>query len=237
VKAECQACGKLAELSLAPDGDAVRATCALCGKSFRVGDPPAAGATAVEPPAAAPSPPLVCPKCGQGQPPAEACRRCGLVFARWKGQDSWAPAPEQAAAVADVMRLWADVEARWSDAAAHEAFLTACSRASLYAFAAARYRGAQATRGAAAEPAARDALARVAKMAEAALLMSSDRRRGGSDRPPYRRVVVLLTALMFLVLVALAWLVFFHKPPPATSPDNTALPPPLPPVKAPPSPR
>jgi hypothetical protein len=67
-----------------------------------------------------------CPKCGRPrQTGAEACSRCGLVFARW--------APDKAPEVVPLdekgARLWAELRDAWSDEALHDGFVKHCSAA------------------------------------------------------------------------------------------------------------
>ena len=83
------------------------------------------------------SPSAVCPKCGQARPDgAEACARCGLVYANWN--------PELAAEIVKLDEageaLWAAVQAAWDDTGRHDAFVKHCSQAGLLAAAGRCYR-------------------------------------------------------------------------------------------------
>jgi hypothetical protein len=81
-----------------------------------------------------------CPKCGRARPTgAEACARCGLVFARW---DAGAGAAAAGELDARGEALWAELQdgARWSDEAHHHDFLKHCAAAGCLAAAGRRYR-------------------------------------------------------------------------------------------------
>lgn len=78
-----------------------------------------------------------CPKCSHKRKnDADACARCGLVFALWT--------PAMAADVAVLGEageaLWAEAKAAWQDDEKHDAFLKHCSAGGLLAVAGRRYR-------------------------------------------------------------------------------------------------
>lgn len=78
-----------------------------------------------------------CPKCGKktdGE--AEACARCGLVFALWNPEGAAAPVRLDAAGE----ELWRKVQENWSDSAGHEAFLRHCLQTDSLAAAGRLYR-------------------------------------------------------------------------------------------------
>lgn len=216
MKAQCERCKEIVELAFALDEGGIRVRCGACGASYHVAaaEVPAPAAT---PPLAAPAgppPARICPKCGEGSDDAEAaaCRRCGLVFAKWKGKvDDPGAAPE----LAEPRRLWAQIELAWHDEGRHEAFLVQCQRDAAFAFAAQRYRTAQAERGAGAEPIAARSLERVRKMAEAAMFVSARSAPADDEKTPYKGVVLLLVVLLAAVIIALLWVVFGpqrHRP-------------------------
>jgi hypothetical protein len=78
-----------------------------------------------------------CPKCGKkGLPEAEACSRCGLVFALWKETDGPALVPLDARGA----ELWQKAQEHWSDSARHEEFLKHCLQTDTLAAAGRLYR-------------------------------------------------------------------------------------------------
>lgn len=84
-----------------------------------------------------PATPTACPKCGKkivGD--ADACARCGLVFALWKPDDGAAGVRLDAAGE----ELWRKVQENWGDSAGHEAFLKHCLQADTLAAAGRLYR-------------------------------------------------------------------------------------------------
>jgi hypothetical protein len=78
-----------------------------------------------------------CPKCGKKQPPeAQACPRCGLVFALWKENAS----PPMLPLDGRGSELWQEVRAHWSDSAPHEELLKHCLQTGTLAAAGRLYR-------------------------------------------------------------------------------------------------
>ena len=52
-----------------------------------------------------------CPKCGFEQPPGKACRRCGLIFAKWRpGMEAALFADIPPSLVAKLRELWTEVQ-------------------------------------------------------------------------------------------------------------------------------
>lgn len=78
-----------------------------------------------------------CPKCGKRRAgDANACPRCGLVFARWQAEGAAALVRLDAAGE----ELWRKVEEHWSDSAGHETFLKHCLQTDTLAAAGRLYR-------------------------------------------------------------------------------------------------
>ena len=203
MKADCERCREEVELSFAPAPGGIDVTCPKCGATYFV-------ASAAPAPQVAPADGSGCPKCGAARR-GEACQRCGLVFARWKGEASERAEAGEAAA------LWAACEADWDDPARHDAFLACCQRTAQFPFAAARYRAARASRGAAAEPAASRALERIEKLALTALQLSSPRAPGSAGGLPYKNAMAVLAVVLFLIVGGLLWAIFKQQ---ARGPDD-----------------
>ena len=84
-----------------------------------------------------PAPEPGCPKCGKKRPlEAEACARCGLVFALWKEESSLAPVHLDSRG----SELWQEVQGHWSESARHEEFLKHCLQTGTLAAAGRLYR-------------------------------------------------------------------------------------------------
>ncbi|MDX2021438.1 MAG: hypothetical protein SF187_14445 [Deltaproteobacteria bacterium] len=79
-----------------------------------------------------------CPKCNhkKASPAAQACPRCGLVFALWKPEE----APQVVALDEAAEALWAKAVADWNNTDAHDAFLKHCSVLGMLSAAGRRYR-------------------------------------------------------------------------------------------------
>jgi hypothetical protein len=78
-----------------------------------------------------------CPKCGKKRAAdAEACPRCGLVFALWKPDDSSSLVQLDEAGEA----LWRTLKENWSNSAGHEDFLRHCLQTETLAAAGRLYR-------------------------------------------------------------------------------------------------
>jgi hypothetical protein len=190
----------------------IEVTCASCGATYHVAarpvEPAAAPDAEPEPRPPAPSGAMVCPKCGDAQPPADACRRCGLIQARWRGPESAADGTDlDLVGAREAAALWEQCLQRWEEPAPHEAFLAHCQAAGTFAFAASRYRAAQAQRGEH-DPVATSRLKQVRSLAEQALLIPSRAapETKTSSLAPYKNVVVLLTLVLALLLGGVVYL-------------------------------
>jgi ribosomal protein S27E len=200
VKTRCASCDAEVELVFAPAPGGIQVTCPACRTtSFVPASAPGADAAASAPPAREGE--TTCPKCGEIQPVAAACRRCGLVFARWTGG---AAAAEDDA---EATRLWAACEAGWDDPSQHDAFIAFCHRRGDLPLAAGRYRAAGQARGAKDSQVTR-ALARIEKLALTTLELSAPRERRAEKNAPYRNALLVLAALLVLVALGLVWAVF-----------------------------
>jgi hypothetical protein len=135
-----------------------------------------------------------CPKCGRRQPRGDACRQCGLVFARWD--------PARAAATTgdeEARRRYALAEAAWSEPSVHEAFIEHCVRTGQLPYAARCYRERLARDPG--DAVARAQQARVVKVAE---LTCFTRPRELADAPlPHRRLLIGAVLLLFVVLLGM----------------------------------
>jgi hypothetical protein len=87
---------------------------------------------------------IACPKCGRSRADgAEACPRCGLVFANWSPGDSTDDRPEPGGSTTldgEGQRLWDGLVGSWDDDAGHDAFLKHCATAGCLAAAGRQYR-------------------------------------------------------------------------------------------------
>lgn len=136
-------------------------------------------------------PAMTCPKCGERQRPAPACRSCGLAadrmadFARDEGGQ----------VSAAVEAAWQRVLGAWADPAGHEALAQLIAAENAYPWGARRYREVLRARGE--DRVAADQIARLARMAEATL-MASAVSRPRRDPSSYRgiTIAVLLTLLI-----------------------------------------
>jgi hypothetical protein len=141
---------------------------------------------------------MTCPKCGDPQPEAVACRSCGLLatrmaeFARNRDRDE-APV---------VRAAWDALEARWDDPAAHDAFLKLVATETAYPWAAQRYREVQRARPD--DRRAPEQLARIARMAEATLRATAMRKEKPSETP-YRNTILILALMVLLIIGAVAF--------------------------------
>jgi hypothetical protein len=189
VKAQCEKCKEIVPLSFTVAAVGIDVTCGACGADYHV-----AASKPLETPVPRPAGDMVCPKCGEAQPPATACRRCGLIQDRWRGPESAADGTElDLASAREAAALWDACLVRWEDPATHDAFLAHCEAAGTFAFAAARYRGAQQTRGDG-DPVTTARLKQVRNMAELALVRPTPRPKQEVETPSlYKNAVILLT--------------------------------------------
>jgi hypothetical protein len=139
---------------------------------------------------------MTCPKCGEAQPTAAACRRCGLLAERMAdfSRDQDAAAPELAVA-------WQALESSWDDPAAHERFVELISTLTAWPWAARRYRDVLRERPG--DPRATEQLARIAKMTEAMLRASATVHP--QQTTTYRRTLGMLMVLLVLLVIGIAY--------------------------------
>jgi hypothetical protein len=146
---------------------------------------------------------ITCPKCGTEQPADDACRRCGLIYAKWHGG---AGEGEPYAGIAG--ELWAACEESWDDATRHNAFLLFCRREGSLPYAAGRYRAALQQRGGN-DPVATARLAELVKLAEfaaqAEVAKDGARRR---SRGPYASAIAFVLGAVALLGAAAAFFYF-----------------------------
>lgn len=228
MKLQCDLCRDIVVADFAVAGDAIEVHCPSCHKTFRVGATRAAEILELRPARRAPAADeqaMTCPKCGDAQPAAPACRSCGLLAARMadfeRDRDSHVPA--------EVTAAWKDLDATWSDAEAHDRFIKIVAAAMAYPWAAKRYRDALRLRPD--DRIAAEQLARLARMAEATLFATATRKAAESPKP-YRGALVLLAAMTLLIFVGLAYAVLskgLNDEPPATPSHKAPRPDPKPP--------
>jgi ribosomal protein L32 len=136
-------------------------------------------------------PAMTCPKCGERQRPAPACRSCGLAAERMAdfARD------EEGEVSPAVQAGWQRVLGSWKDAAGHEGLAQLIAAENAYAWGARRYREVLRARGE--DSVAAEQIARLARMAEATL-MASAVGRPVRDAASYRgiTIAVLLTLLI-----------------------------------------
>jgi hypothetical protein len=166
--------------------------CPHCEKTFAIADPVG---TLPRVPGD-----MTCPKCGDAQPRAVACRRCGLLSERMAefARDRVLEAPEA------VRAAWDALDARWGEATAHEAFVQLVATSTAYAWAAQQYRDAQRARPDDPRPA--EQLTRLARMAEATLRATATPKVASTERP-YKNAMMVLGLLVFLLVIGLVYAV------------------------------
>ncbi|MBI4511341.1 MAG: hypothetical protein HY698_17035 [Deltaproteobacteria bacterium] len=211
MKVQCEKCKEIVPLRFAVAKGAIEVSCASCGATYGV---PATG-TRPDRPASERHPDTqspdstrdaTCPKCGEGQPQGDACRRCGLVFEKWHGILAAADASEVSLAAArEAACLWDACEAGWNDESRHDAFLAHCQRVGAFAFAASRYRSALAQSGGN-DPTAAARLTQVRTIAELALMKPT--RPAGEESTPYKGAWLILVLAFLALLGGVAYGVF-----------------------------
>jgi hypothetical protein len=223
VKLQCDLCREIVSADFAvTDGGStasIEVHCPACAGTFTVA---ATRDVAARPPAprrapAADEPAMTCPKCGDEQPRAPACRSCGLMADRMPAfaldRDAGAPP--------DVVAAWDAVEVGWDDDAAHDRFLERVAAVPAYPWAAQRYR--EAARLRPGDRRATDRLVRLARMAEATLLSTAAGTPPTAPRP-YRGAIAVLVAMVLVVLVGFGFAVLAtdlrDEPPARTAPDK-----------------
>jgi hypothetical protein len=125
---------------------------------------------------------------------------------RWKGG-----AGEAGGEDAEAARLWQEVEAAWTDAARHDAFIAYCQRTQQFPLAAGRYRVAASGARGASDPFVTRSLERIEKLPLPTLELSAQRERGPGAPAgplPYRNTMMALVALVALIALALVWTMF-----------------------------
>lgn len=133
-----------------------------------------------------------CPKCDASVADgAAACPACGLAVDRF---DGYRPVVVDAPPV--LVAAWQACEAAWDDERVHEAFRAAASATGAFAFAAQSYRGAARQRPGDARAA--DGLARVQRLAEAALLARPPAQSERSEGRRFRGAVLVVLALCLI---------------------------------------
>jgi len=214
LKLHCPSCGRESPIDgFAIEGSELALACPCCSRALRVdgtgavrvhgevasdesasaagdeeaasaaGDDEAASAAGGEPTSTA-GDTMECPKCGERQPPATACRSCGLLAERMadfahddEGED-------------EVAELWVAVEERWDHDDVHEAYLARIVERGAYAVAARRYR----KRARTGDTRAQSYLERVGRMAQVGLTRPTQVAEDGKE--PFRGVAILLLVLL-----------------------------------------
>jgi hypothetical protein len=149
-------------------------------------------------------PDMTCPKCGEVQPPAMACRTCGLQASRMADY----AAAEQASVPEAVAAAWEDARVRWSDPDAHERFVQSLAAAECYPWGARRYR--EILRERPGDTVAAEQIARLARMAEATLLAGAVSRQAPS-LSPYRGISIVVFALILAIAAGLVYTLFLKR--------------------------
>lgn len=195
----CEECSRLVELKAFELREgALILRCPACQHEGRVPPPEAmerkpAPVLELAKPRPPPTGPL-CPKCGAQRPEqAESCAKCGVVFALFKPENLALPGPLE--------DLWREVEAHWTEAERHVAFLSACVSSDVLAEAVRRYR-------LRAEQQPGDALAsRFRDEATARLLATAElplARTEAARQPKDASAVALVVMVSFAVALAVA---------------------------------
>jgi hypothetical protein len=136
-----------------------------------------------------------CPKCdAEVASGAVACPACGLATSRF---DAFASEPIDAPP--DLVLAWHECGEAWDDDGAHERFRATAAAHGAFAYAAGAYR--QAARERPGDARAADGLARVLRLAEAALLTRPPRAEPG--RHPLRRGGLILLAMILAAAIGL----------------------------------
>lgn len=198
MKSQCRNCKEIVPLEFELVTGGIQVTCRECKAEYFVAETPAA--TSPVPPAPpislqAPAPQdlTTCPKCEDRQKPSHACRKCGLVFAKWN------PETAQSGDIGDVTKaraLWEHCLDDWANPAHHDAFIDLCRRSGVLAFAARRYRQSLPLEG------ADDRLRQIRVLAEHALATTP------RPQKPTRRSAlwIMMAILMLLPLGGFAFL-------------------------------
>lgn len=138
-----------------------------------------------------------CPKCdAELRPGASACGACGLAAERFEGFQS-----DPAYGPPEVVAGWQACLDTWDDDGAHERFRALAAATGAFAFAARSYR--QAARERPGDERAQAGLARVQRMAEAALLTRPKEPEGTGPVGRRRQNTAALALVVLLLLAAL----------------------------------
>lgn len=142
---------------------------------------------------------MACPKCGLGQRPADACRRCGLAADRFS---TWTPPPVPDPP-AGLATAWATLESTtWAEPARHDAFVALAQLVGRLDYAAACYRS---VADRADRPGADAGLARICTVAAATMVALASPRATGDAAPasPGKKIAAFVALLV--VGAALTW--------------------------------
>jgi hypothetical protein len=223
VKLQCDLCREIVVADFAVDGGAIQVHCPACGKTFEVKATRGEGAapTTPAPPApvdkaARPAGPMVCPKCGDAQPDAAACRTCGLLAAKMSDfARAAAPVPPELEAA------WSRAQDTWRDAASHDTVHAVATATSGFAWAAQRYR--DRLRADPTDTIAAEQLARLARSAELTLFATATK-KPDKQQKPFRAALAVLAILAVLVVIGVGYAIFAGRlredpgAPPAAAP-------------------
>jgi hypothetical protein len=209
VKLQCDLCREIVVADFAVDGGAIQVHCPACQKTFEVkatrgdagaitptpGPPPAAVEKAARPPG-----PMVCPKCGDAQPEAAACRTCGLLAAKMSDfARTAAPVPPELEAA------WSRAQEAWRDPASHDTVHVVATATSGFAWAAQRYR--DRLRADPTDTIAAEQLARLARSAELTLFATATK-KPDKQQKPFKGSLVVLAILAVLVVIGVGYAIF-----------------------------
>jgi hypothetical protein len=200
MRVECESCHEVVAASFARDGEAVRATCAVCAHAMTVALAAPDGREAGD---------ARCPKCGAPRRGDAACAGCGLAAARMadfaEARDASVPGP--------VHEAWAHAAAAWEDPARHDELLRQVASRNCYAWAAGRYRARLP------DAIAERQLDRLRRAAEATLLATATVRPDAEMRP-YRVTRGVLAFLIAVIAAGLLYATVIREPPGARTTGN-----------------
>lgn len=211
MKLQCDLCKEIVPAEFTVAGNAIEVACPACKGTFTVsarGEAPvvdlSARARAARRPPADGEPAMTCPKCGDVQPTAAACRSCGLLADKMpefqRDRDTKVPS--------EVLAAWDEVTAKWSDEDAHDRFARTASTALSYTWAAQRYRDALRLRPDDLVAAAQ--LARLAKMAEATLLASASRKPQAGAKA-YKKATMMIVGLIAFAILGVVYAIVVSR--------------------------
>jgi hypothetical protein len=205
VKAQCDRCREIVTLEFSVAAGGIDVICPACKQAYFV----SAKTRAATPPPVAGGDGTICPKCSEMQPRAEACRKCGLVFAKWRGPEVLADTDDPSLEGArEAAALFALCEEAWTDASRHDAFVAHCRRTEAFGFAAARYRAALAK--APDDEIAAGRLKQIRSLAE--FLIRVPDKSGKREPTPYRGTMIVLGVAVALCIAGAIFISFFGVP-------------------------